>query len=104
MHSYRSSGRGYRALAVALVGMLAALDAEAQTPIGFYGGAGIGLANFSVEQDDHDYYYPYYGIPDYVDRDLISAAGTTTVDSMAFSFQCRPAGRGSKPSAARDSE
>lgn len=67
-HRQRYSGRLLPGVALAVVGMLGSPELEAQTPPGFYGGAGVGLANFSVEEDDNGCCY-YYGFPDYVDGD-----------------------------------
>jgi hypothetical protein len=68
--------RAFPALAVTLVLSLGPLAARAQPTPGFYGGAGIGLANFSVEEDDNnDCCYYTYGFPDYEDGD--ESAATT---------------------------
>jgi opacity protein-like surface antigen len=73
-HSYRSPA--FAGPAVALVILLAPPALQAQPAPGFYGGAGVGLASFSVDDDPYDCCYPYgypYGYSDYDDGDDTSA-------------------------------
>jgi hypothetical protein len=70
---HRIWGRAFPALAVTLVFLLCPLAGRAQPSPGFYGGTGIGLANFTVEEDDHNTCCYYYGFPDYEDGDESTA-------------------------------